>query len=52
MVMFHDMPYSEALEKGDIQRAILDELAGGIVSIDGVDWEHAEAMAKSRMSAC
>ena len=52
MVMFHDMPYSEALEKGEIQRAILDELAGGIDSIDGVDWEHAKAMVKSRMSTC
>ncbi len=49
MVMFHDMPYSEALEKGEIQRTILNRLADGIQSIDSVDWEQAEAMVKSRI---
>jgi len=46
MVMFHDMPYSEALGKGEIQSSILDELVEGIDSVDDVNWEQAEAMMK------
>ena len=44
MVMFHDMPYSEAFEKGEIQRSILDELVKGIDSVDDVNWKQAEVM--------
>ena len=49
MVMFHDMPYSEALEKGEKQSSILDELVEGIELIDDVNWEQAEATVKRRM---
>ena len=49
MVMFHDMPYSEAFEKGQIQSSILDELAEGVDSVDDVNWEQAEAVVKRGM---
>ena len=49
MVMFHNMPYSEAFEKGEVQKAILDELAEGIDSVDDANWEEVEAMVKSRI---
>jgi len=49
MVMFHNMPYSEAFEKGEVQKAILDQLAEGIDSVDDANWEEAEAMVKSRI---
>lgn len=49
MVMFHEMPYSEALEKGEIQQSILDELADGIDSVDDVDWDSAISLVKSRI---
>ena len=52
MVMFHDMPYSEALDKGELQKAILDELVERIDSVDDVNWKQAEAMVKRRMKAC
>jgi len=49
MVMFHDMPYAEALRKGEIQKAILNELVDGIESIDELDWESAMRLVKERI---
>lgn len=50
MVMFHDMPYSQALEKGRMQKAILDEIMEGGDSVNDVNWEQAQAMVKRRIS--
>ena len=49
MVMFHDMPYAQALEKGEIQKAILDELADGVAAVDELDWDEAVRLVNRRM---
>jgi len=46
MVMFHTMPYSEALAAGVRQSAILDRLTESVDSIADVDWELAEKLVK------
>lgn len=39
MVMFHTMPYAEALTAGERQREMLGRLTKSVDSIDEVDWE-------------
>jgi len=46
MVMFHTMPYSEALAAGVRQSVILDRLTESVDSIADVDWELAEKLVK------
>jgi kynurenine 3-monooxygenase len=46
MVMFHNISYAEALERGQMQNSILDELVDGVDSIQDVNWDAAEAMVK------
>ena len=50
MVMFHSMPYSEALTKGAIQTEILDRIVASVDDIDDVDWDLAEKMVRQRLS--
>jgi kynurenine 3-monooxygenase len=48
MVMFHDrIPYSVALERGQLQQQILDELAPGAGST--IDWPAADAVVRQRL---
>lgn len=44
MVMFHTMPYAEALAAGERQSEILDRLTESVDSIGDVDWELAESL--------
>ena len=44
MVMFHTMPYAEALAAGVRQGEILDRLTESADSIDDVDWDLAEKL--------
>lgn len=46
MVMFHTMPYAEALAAGVRQHEILDRLTDSVDSIEDVDWEMAESLVK------
>ncbi len=46
MVMFHTMPYAEALAVGVRQDEILDWLTQGVDSIENVDWDLAEKLVK------
>ena len=50
MVMFHTMPYAEALAEGVRQTEILDRLTESIDSIDDVDWELAEKLVTASSS--
>ncbi len=49
MVMFHRMPYSEALRKGEIQKQVLDEITRSIDSPDDIDWDAAIAIVKRHL---
>ncbi len=49
MVMFHLVPYTEAYQRGEIQEAILNELASGIDQFDSVDFLKAEQIVKQRL---
>ncbi len=50
MVMFHRLPYQEALRRGKIQDEILDELAKDIIEISQVDFSFAQTIIESRLS--
>jgi kynurenine 3-monooxygenase len=51
MVMFHhEIPYSDAFERGRIQNRILQELTATAASIDDVDYERAEQLIVERLS--
>ncbi len=49
MVMFHTMPYKDALERGKIQDAIMDELLEGKASVEEVDLERADQLIDERL---
>ncbi len=42
MVMFHHVPYAAALERGEIQERLLEQLIGEHENLDHVDYTHAE----------
>ena len=48
MVMFHSMPYAEAQRRGAVQQAILDELTDGVMRLEDVDLERADALVNER----
>jgi kynurenine 3-monooxygenase len=51
MVMFHhEIPYSDAFERGKIQNQLLQELTATATSIDDVDYERAEQLIVERLS--
>ena len=50
MVMFHRIPYQEALTRGRIQEEILSELAHGLEDPQGVDLNRAHELVASRLS--
>ncbi len=50
MVMFHRLPYAQALLRGETQQQILAELIEGCECVDEVDFERAEAIVKEKLS--
>lgn len=50
MVMFHRLPYREALERGRIQSEILSRLTEDIHHADAVDWDRADALVRDRLT--
>nr|WP_222564557.1 NAD(P)/FAD-dependent oxidoreductase [Lysobacter antarcticus] len=49
MVTFTHMPYAIALERGDIQRQLLVELTHDRTTLDGFDWDAADALVEARL---
>lgn len=50
MVMFHLIPYREALDRGKIQQAILNELVEGKTSIDEINFQQAATLVQANLS--
>ena len=50
MVMFHRIPYAQAIKRGKIQSAILDELCGDKSSLEEVDFEQAKQLVVERLT--
>ncbi|MGV8940043.1 MAG: FAD-dependent oxidoreductase [Lysobacter sp.] len=49
MVTFTHMPYALALERGDIQHQLLVDLTRGRESLEGLDWDAADALVEARL---
>ncbi len=49
MVSFHRFPYSEALQRGEIQDGILRELCASVSSAEQVDWNRADRLVRERL---
>ena len=47
--MFHATPYAQAMQLGQIQRNILDDLTRDIDSMDEVDFELAASLIEQRL---
>ncbi len=52
MVSFHRVPYTEALQRGEIQDGILRDLCASVSSEDQVDWTRADRLVKERLGTC
>jgi kynurenine 3-monooxygenase len=50
MVMFHRLPYAVALQRGEVQQAILSELVAGIEDIAEVDFAKAGQLVQQQLS--
>lgn len=50
MVTFHRVPYSTALQRGQIQDAMLSELCEGIERVESLDWNLAERLIRSKLT--
>ena len=50
MVTFSRVPYSVALERGDIQSAVLRELTNGKTTIEQIDMARADALIEQRLT--
>ncbi len=50
MISFHRMPYAEALQRGQIQDAILDELCAGLENVADLDWDKASELVRDRLA--
>ena len=51
MVMFHaDIPYLVAQQRGEVQKALLEEFTANADAIDDIDIEAAKATAKRRLA--
>ena len=49
MVSFMRIPYAEAFARGELQRALLVELTRGRRTLDGLDWDAADALVRERI---
>lgn len=50
MVMFHRLPYQEALKRGRIQAAILDRLTQDVESLEAVNLDTADQLVRQRLT--
>ena len=50
MVTFSRVPYSVALERGDVQSAVLRELTNGKTTIEQIDMARADALIEQRLT--
>jgi kynurenine 3-monooxygenase len=44
MVTFHRIPYSTALQRGEVQDGVLTELCDGIEKVEDIDWKKADQL--------
>ena len=49
MVSFMRIPYSVALHRSEAQRVILEDATRGLVSLEGVDWDAADAAVLAKL---
>lgn len=50
MVTFHRVPYSTALQRGQVQDDMLSELCQGIGRVEDLDWKLAELLVHSKLT--
>jgi kynurenine 3-monooxygenase len=50
MVTFHRVPYSTALQRGQIQDAMLSELCQGIERVENLDWNRADHLIRAKLT--
>jgi len=50
MVTFHRVPYSVALQRGQVQDAMLSELCQGIGRVEDLDWELADRLIHAKLT--
>ncbi|MGC2449540.1 MAG: NAD(P)/FAD-dependent oxidoreductase [Candidatus Sulfotelmatobacter sp.] len=50
MVTFHRVPYSMALQRGQVQDAMLSELCQGIQRVEDLDWKLADRLIHSQLT--
>ena len=50
MVMFHRIPYDEVFRRGTEQETLLDELVADVESLEQLDLDRAESLARDRLS--
>ena len=49
MVMFHHVPYATALERGEIQERLLEQLIGDHDALDHIDYQQAKVLLESEL---
>ncbi len=50
MVTFHRVPYSTALQRGQVQDAMLSELCEGLERVEDLDWSQADRLIRSELA--
>ena len=50
MVTFHRIPYATALQRGQVQDAMLTELCDGITRVEDLDWNKAEQLVRGKLT--
>ena len=50
MVTFHRVPYSTALQRGQVQDAMLSELCEGLERVEDLDWSHADRLIRTELA--
>jgi kynurenine 3-monooxygenase len=50
MVTFHRIPYSVALQRGQIQERMLNELCDSIDRVEDLDWSNADRLIRSQLA--
>jgi kynurenine 3-monooxygenase len=50
MVTFHRVPYSTALQRGQVQDAMLSELCQGIERVESLDWNLADRLIRAKLT--
>ncbi len=50
MVTFHRVPYATALQRGQTQDRMLNELCDGVERVDDLDWNNAERLVRTELT--